>query len=234
MEEPKLPPPAASGTPSVVSPAGDVTMPRGKKRKLDVDEFRNSDYYKLRLMVKDLRPLFLEGNVLRTPNFQTSKAACEIQNRKFFICFLIKLYFIEMKTMLVLIKKLRGDVDSSENCKSPSQAESSFKVKDEESLEMHVEDEKIEQHETGHDPTIPVKASQPEKNTTVSDSNQEKTHAEWIAEVREKVKQFDVASLGSYVIGGSKIGWNFLVYLGSEPVYYGVTKESFLARRSAK
>ncbi|XP_042469304.1 uncharacterized protein LOC122052002 [Zingiber officinale] len=218
MEEPKLPPPAASGTPSVVSPAGDVTMPRGKKRKLDVDEFRNSDYYKLRLMVKDLRPLFLE--VLRTPNFQTSKAACEIQN--------------QMKTMLVLIKKLRGDVDSSENCKSPSQAESSFKVKDEESLEMHVEDEKIEQHETGHDPTIPVKASQPEKNTTVSDSNQEKTHAEWIAEVREKVKQFDVASLGSYVIGGSKIGWNFLVYLGSEPVYYGVTKESFLARRSAK
>lgn len=60
MEEPKLPPPAASGTPPVVSPAGDVTLPRGKKRKLDADEFRNSDYYKLRLMVKDLRPLFLE------------------------------------------------------------------------------------------------------------------------------------------------------------------------------
>lgn len=140
-----------------------------------------------------------------------------------------------MKTMLELIKKLRGDVDSSENCKSPSQAESSFKVKDEETLEMHVEDEKLEeQPETGHGPTIPVKASQPEKNTAISDSNQEKTPVELVAEVREKAKQLDEAFQGTYVIGGSKLGWNFLVYPGSEPVYYGVTKESFLARGSPK
>ncbi|KAK2653874.1 hypothetical protein Ddye_013730 [Dipteronia dyeriana] len=34
----------------------------------------------------------------------------------------------------------------------------------------------------------------------------------------------------SYVVGGGVFGWNFITFLGSEPVYYGVTKESF--RRS--
>ncbi|KAK9292486.1 hypothetical protein L1049_020459 [Liquidambar formosana] len=31
---------------------------------------------------------------------------------------------------------------------------------------------------------------------------------------------------GSYVVGGSVFGWNFITYKGSKPVYYGVTKES--------
>ncbi|KAI9162600.1 hypothetical protein LWI28_028857 [Acer negundo] len=30
----------------------------------------------------------------------------------------------------------------------------------------------------------------------------------------------------SYIIGGSVSGWNFITFLGSKPVYYGVTKES--------
>lgn len=39
---------------------------------------------------------------------------------------------------------------------------------------------------------------------------------------------------GSYVIGGSPIGWNFLLWPGRKAVYYGLTKEEWLARRSAK
>ncbi|KAL5744620.1 hypothetical protein ACOSQ2_027736 [Xanthoceras sorbifolium] len=31
----------------------------------------------------------------------------------------------------------------------------------------------------------------------------------------------------SYVVGGSVFGWNYITFLGSKPVYYGVTKESF-------
>ncbi|KAK1555725.1 hypothetical protein Q3G72_030593 [Acer saccharum] len=31
----------------------------------------------------------------------------------------------------------------------------------------------------------------------------------------------------SYVVGGGVFGWNFITFLGSEPVYYGITKESF-------
>lgn len=30
----------------------------------------------------------------------------------------------------------------------------------------------------------------------------------------------------SYVIGGSNFGWNFIMYPGNKPIYYGVTKES--------
>lgn len=39
---------------------------------------------------------------------------------------------------------------------------------------------------------------------------------------------------GSYVIGGSPIGWNFLMWPGSKAVYYGLTKAEWLARQSAK
>ncbi|KAL5565649.1 hypothetical protein UlMin_028813 [Ulmus minor] len=34
---------------------------------------------------------------------------------------------------------------------------------------------------------------------------------------------------GTYIIGGSAFGWNFITYSSKEPVYYGVTKESFRA-----
>ncbi|KAH7557645.1 hypothetical protein JRO89_XS11G0195900 [Xanthoceras sorbifolium] len=37
---------------------------------------------------------------------------------------------------------------------------------------------------------------------------------------------------GSYVVGGSVSGWNFITFLGGKPIYYGITKESF--RRSHK
>ena len=32
---------------------------------------------------------------------------------------------------------------------------------------------------------------------------------------------------GSYIIGGLAFGWNFITFDGKEPVYCGVTKESF-------
>ena len=39
---------------------------------------------------------------------------------------------------------------------------------------------------------------------------------------------------GSYVIGGSPIGWNFLMWPGCKAVYYGLTKAEWLVRRSAR
>ncbi|RRT56694.1 hypothetical protein BHE74_00028474 [Ensete ventricosum] len=60
MEEAK-PPPSAPQAPSVPAPAAaEVPEGRSKKRKLDAAEFWESDYYKLRLAVKNLRPLFVE------------------------------------------------------------------------------------------------------------------------------------------------------------------------------
>lgn len=35
---------------------------------------------------------------------------------------------------------------------------------------------------------------------------------------------------GTYIVGGSAFGWNFITYSGKDPVYYGVTKESFRAK----
>ncbi|KAF7827599.1 uncharacterized protein G2W53_018763 [Senna tora] len=35
---------------------------------------------------------------------------------------------------------------------------------------------------------------------------------------------------GTYIVGGSAFGWNFITYSGQEPVYYGVTKEDFRAK----
>lgn len=34
---------------------------------------------------------------------------------------------------------------------------------------------------------------------------------------------------GKYIVGASAFGWNFITFPGNEPVYYGVTKESFRA-----
>lgn len=35
---------------------------------------------------------------------------------------------------------------------------------------------------------------------------------------------------GSYILGNSDFGKNFITYLGSKPIYYGVTKESHRSR----
>ncbi|TQD97638.1 hypothetical protein C1H46_016745 [Malus baccata] len=37
---------------------------------------------------------------------------------------------------------------------------------------------------------------------------------------------------GTNIIGGPAFGWNFITFVGEEPVYYGITKESFRANGS--
>ncbi|KAJ8513312.1 hypothetical protein OPV22_003746 [Ensete ventricosum] len=186
MEEAK-PPPSAPQAPSVPAPAAaEVPEGRSKKRKLDAAEFWESDYYKLRLAVKNLRPLFVE--VLRTPDFRSSKVAHDLQN--------------QMKTVLELTQKLRGDVTSYEKCKKPSETVHSLKVQNEEPLEKPPENKTLNAHpQAGDFPTAPEKASQSEKATSISDSFQGTT----APEIKEKAKQLDEAFQGTYVIGGSKL-----------------------------
>ena len=43
----------------------------------------------------------------------------------------------------------------------------------------------------------------------------------------EKQRANDGQISGSYVVGGSAFGWNFIAFTGTEPVYYGITKEVF-------
>ncbi|CAN8306501.1 unnamed protein product [Cochlearia groenlandica] len=78
------------------SPAQLPTPPaRGRKRALGGGnlQIENSNYYNMRLLLKDLRPHFLE--VLRTPEFRNCKAATEIQEK--------------MKLMLQLYQEMIGE-----------------------------------------------------------------------------------------------------------------------------
>lgn len=54
------------------------------------------------------------------------------------------------------------------------------------------------------------------------------------SEIPNYTKQLGERVQGSYVIGGSPIGWNFLMWPGSKAVYYGLTKAVWLARQATK
>ncbi|PKI45433.1 uncharacterized protein LOC116204833 [Punica granatum] len=45
----------------------------------------------------------------------------------------------------------------------------------------------------------------------------------------ERQHQPEIDSRGTYIIGGSGSGWNFITFPGQKPVYCGMTKESFRA-----
>ncbi|KAL1217107.1 hypothetical protein V5N11_021446 [Cardamine amara subsp. amara] len=87
----------SSPAPQVPAPPSTVTTDpssRGRKRTLEGNlQIENSNYYKMRLLLKDLRPHVLE--VLRTPDFRNCKAAIEIQEK--------------MKLMLQLYQEMIGE-----------------------------------------------------------------------------------------------------------------------------
>ncbi|KAF1858855.1 hypothetical protein Lal_00045166 [Lupinus albus] len=45
----------------------------------------------------------------------------------------------------------------------------------------------------------------------------------------KKLQTEDYQTHGTYVVGGSAFGWNFITFSGNKPVYYGRTKEQFRA-----
>ncbi|KAM6584825.1 hypothetical protein CsatB_011827 [Cannabis sativa] len=61
--------------------------------------------------------------------------------------------------------------------------------------------------------------NQQEKPQNVSSDQQEKAQPE-SGEIK-----------GTYVVGGSAFGWNFITFTSTDPVYYGMTKESFRAAK---
>ncbi|XVF80056.1 hypothetical protein PTKIN_Ptkin15bG0040000 [Pterospermum kingtungense] len=106
MEEPKAsqnPPPTATqiAAPPQPSPPA-LEQPASKKRSLENsnDQFQDSNYFKMRLLLKDLRPHFIE--VLRTPDFRNCKAATEIKEK--------------MKVLLELYKQMTSETVSKEKC----------------------------------------------------------------------------------------------------------------------
>ncbi|KAG9445454.1 hypothetical protein H6P81_016794 [Aristolochia fimbriata] len=96
-------PPQPTETAAAVPPCSNLQ--KTKKRKVDNGDDRNFTFFKIRKIVKDLRPHFVE--VMCSPNFQESKAADEIRK--------------QMQNMMELTKQLQLELKEMENSKKPTQ-----------------------------------------------------------------------------------------------------------------
>ncbi|XP_021800817.1 uncharacterized protein LOC110745055 [Prunus avium] len=155
--------------------------PKTKKRPLDNDaHISNSSYFKVRAVLKEIRPHFLE--VLRTPDFRLCKAANDIQE--------------QVKLLMELYKQMTAEAVSTARCKNVPEGQP---LSGEKSQDTRA-------------------SGKPSENKFPSGVSSEKAE--------------DGQIQGTYVVGGSAFGWNFITFLGSEPVYCGITKESFRANGS--
>jgi len=145
--------------------------------------------------------------------------------------------------MLELTKQLRNEASAAKPKKSEEQPlPGASKEEKHEERENHVP-----QAQNGDVPSSSDKTR--ENAPTLKDNNpvaavenipeakesaQQLEEGSHIPEAKESAQQLDEGSQGTYVIGGSPVGWNFLVYPGSNTIYYGITKASFHSRQTAK
>lgn len=73
---------------------------------------------------------------------------------------------------------------------------------------------------------------QPQHDRVISKPSEKKILSGITSEKQQGAE--DGQSHGKYVVGGSAFGWNFVTFPGNEPVYYGVTKDSFRTSSLAK
>ncbi|KAK3010361.1 hypothetical protein RJ639_010640 [Escallonia herrerae] len=178
MEDPQLAQTLTQNVPPQSAPSA------GKKRPLDsnVVDIQESKYFKMRAVLIDLRPHFIE--VLRTPDFQNCKAACEIREN--------------MKLMMDLYKEMTAETITRQN--EPQGQALPGDVQDgQKSHEQHQDLEPAEQP-----PPDRMSGHMPEKQGSEDDP-----------------------SKGTYIVGGSAFGWNFITFPGDKAVYYGRTRETF-------
>ncbi|KAK2650329.1 hypothetical protein Ddye_017818 [Dipteronia dyeriana] len=153
-----------SDTTQTVPPPPPMLPPQSKKRPLENNvQIQDSKYFKMRLIVKDIRPHFLEA--LRTPDFRNCKASSEIQE--------------QIKIVMEIYKQMTSERLSITQSMLPPDVKAAGQQ-----FQSDVVTEKQQPQDGGE------------------------THK-------------------SHIVGGSAFGWNFITYSGTEPVYYGVTKESF-------
>ncbi|KVH97240.1 uncharacterized protein LOC112523048 [Cynara cardunculus var. scolymus] len=160
-----------------------------KKRPSDCNvNIQDSNYFKIRAVLKDLRPHFLE--VLRTPDFQTSKAALEIGQ--------------QMKVLMKLYEEMTSESVTMERCKNLADG--------------------------GHDQKKPAdgKATETQPPPPLE---KERVFIRKASEERPTSEMLEAATQqGSYIVGGSAFGWNFITYPSSIlAAYYGRGKEEFRA-----
>ncbi|XP_051218689.1 uncharacterized protein [Lolium perenne] len=193
-----------------------------KKRKLEEVGFHHSPYYKIRVAVANLRGRFLQ--VCRATDFRKEDAALEILK--------------EIKVVMELSKKMRLDISAAaaEPIK-PLDIPAARAVQNKTAGEVpsvaknQVPQAQIDQdamflHNTGG--KVPLKHASSQAATM---GIQRESNA---SEIANRTNQLGDGVKGSYVIGGSPMGWNFRMWPGGKAVYYGLSKAEWLALQAAK
>ncbi|RZB53518.1 hypothetical protein D0Y65_049452 [Glycine soja] len=188
--------------------------PTTKKRPLE-DSNAHSNYFKIRAVIRDLRPHFLElrwveyfsmylmsliAEVLRTPDYKNCKASHEIQE--------------QLKIVVKLYENMKADAASLAKSKN-------------------VQDGQMKAGQNMDQKTLKEQQPQHGKQSQVEKSFARPSEIKLTPPAPGFQKQLveETQTQGTYVVGGSAFGWNFITFSGKEPVYYGRTKEQF---RSAK
>ncbi|XP_059455795.1 uncharacterized protein LOC132186035 [Corylus avellana] len=200
-------PPTTAQCPPPQPPAPTPPLPpKSKKRPLDTSvHIHNPKYFKMRAVLKELRPHFLE--VLRTPDFRNCKAAHEIRE--------------QMKLLMELYKEITAETVSIGKSKNVTESQPLSGE--------NPEGQKPQPQLQDIEPTT----EQPQTETVVSKSSESKPLL-GVASEKHTAEDGQIQIPGTYVVGGSAFGWNFITYLSNESVYYGVTKEAFRTSNSAK
>uniref|UniRef100_A0ACD5UUF7 Uncharacterized protein n=1 Tax=Avena sativa TaxID=4498 RepID=A0ACD5UUF7_AVESA len=177
-----------------------------KKRKLEEVGFHHSPYYKIRAAVANLRGRFLQ--VCRaTDDSQKEDAALEILK--------------EIKVVTELSKKMRLDISAG------AEPVKQFDIP----VARDVKNKPAERVPSGGKNQVP----QTGQDATFLFSTDEKVPLKpVISQAANRANQLGERVKGSYVIGGSPMGWNFRMWPGGKAVYYGLSKAEWLALQAAK
>ncbi|KAL9315024.1 hypothetical protein ACSQ67_016025 [Phaseolus vulgaris] len=156
-------------------------------RKRPLESNAHSNHFKIRTVIRDLRPRFLE--LLRTPDYKNCKASHEIQQ--------------QLKIVIKLYESMKADsLAKSKNMQDVQMKAPYVKF----SEQIQVEKSFARPSEIKLTPPVPGFQKQ----------------------------QVEDGLPGTYIVGGSAFGWNFITFSGKEPVYCGRSKQEFRSGKVSK
>uniref|UniRef100_A0A0D9ZP18 Uncharacterized protein n=1 Tax=Oryza glumipatula TaxID=40148 RepID=A0A0D9ZP18_9ORYZ len=212
---PPPPPPPSESTPTSdpkpppPPPTSSTAAP--KKRKLEEVGFHHSPYYNIRAAVANLRGRFIQ--LCKGTDTQKKDAALEILKEIKVLMELSKEMRLDLPTAAGPVKLMdeptSRDARNMPAGKIPPGEKNQVRPADQAASFMHSSGEKV--------PLNPVEIKHDAKPS-----------------VTDSTKKSGQCLQGSYIVGGSPIGWNFLMWPGSSTRYCGLTRSEWLARQSAK
>ncbi|KAK6142818.1 hypothetical protein DH2020_023166 [Rehmannia glutinosa] len=191
-------------------------LPQSRKRPFEQNtpNIQDSPCYKARAVLKDLRPHFIEkeNNVVKPdglPNAHRKGSGCGF-------------LAIKENNMAPMVLKTAD----FQNCKAAGDIREGMKLLINLYKDMITESMKQETCNNNppaySSPNIPNGQKPVEHRQDVKPAENSHQNAASIEISGHGVK-------GTYIVGGSAFGWNFITFNGDKAVYYGRTKEDFRA-----